>query len=125
MSIKDEIAKNILFYRKKYGYTQKQLGEMVGVKNTSVSNWETGDNSIDIETLIKLCKIFNIELNDMYGSFGKKDNYTEKERKIIEAYRAKPEMQQAIDTLLFNTSDSLANDMKSTVEKVSVPTKQK
>ena len=125
MSIKDEIAKNILFYRKKYGYTQKQLGEMVGVKNTSVSNWETGDNSIDIETLIKLCKIFNIELNDIYGSFGKKDNYTEKERKIIEAYRTKPEMQQAVDTLLFNNNDSLANDMKSTVEKVNVPTKQK
>ncbi|MBP3494934.1 MAG: helix-turn-helix transcriptional regulator [Clostridia bacterium] len=125
MSIKEEIAKNILFYRKKYGYTQSQLGKLLGVRNTSVSNWETGDNSIDIETLIKLCKIFNVELNDMYGPFGKKEEFTEKERKIIEAYRAKPGMQPAVDTLLLTENNTLANDMKSTIEKVTTPTKQK
>lgn len=125
MSIKEEIAKNILFYRKKYGYTQSQLGELLGVRNTSVSNWETGDNSIDIETLLKLCKIFNVELNDMYGQYGKKDDLTEKEKKIIEAYRTKKEMQPAIDKLLLSESTNLSDDMKSTIEKVSAPTKQK
>lgn len=127
MSIKDEIAKNILYFRKKYGYTQKQLAELIGVKNTSVSNWETGDNSIDIETLIKLCSIFNISLSDIYGSYGKKEEYSEEEKKIIQAFRETNEgTKNAILKLLdLESENSLSNDMKETIEKANFPTKQK
>lgn len=68
-TIKDEIAKNILFYRKRAGYTQKELARLLGVKNSAVSNWENGLNSIDIDTLFKACEIFSITLNDMYGKY--------------------------------------------------------
>ncbi len=127
MSIKDEIAKNILYFRKKYGYTQKQLAELIGVKNTSVSNWETGDNSIDIETLIKLCSIFNISLSDIYGSYGKKEEYSEEEKKIIQAFRETDEgTKSAILKLLdIKNEISLSNDMKTTIEKANFHTKQK
>lgn len=68
-TIRDEISKNLLYYRKKLGYTQKELAEKLGVKNTSVSNWESGYNSIDIETLYRVCGIFGVSVNDMYGVF--------------------------------------------------------
>ena len=68
-NIRDEISKNLLFYRKKSGMTQKELAELLGVKNSAVSNWEKGVNSIDIETLFKACTIFKISVNDMYGQF--------------------------------------------------------
>lgn len=68
-TIKEEIAKNLLFYRKKAGLTQKELATKLGVKNTAVSNWESGNNSIDIETLFSACEIFGVTLNDMYGKY--------------------------------------------------------
>ena len=66
-TVKDEIAKNLLYYRKKSGLTQKEFAEKLGVKNTAVSNWESGNNSIDIETLFAACEVFHVKLNDMYG----------------------------------------------------------
>lgn len=66
-NLKNIVAQNIKIYRKKAGLTQKQLAELLGVKNTAVSNWENGQNSIDTEILFKFCKIFNITLNDVYG----------------------------------------------------------
>lgn len=68
-TVKEEIAKNLLFYRKKAGLTQKQFADMLGVKNTAVSNWESGNNSIDIETLFAACEVFGVTLNDMYGKY--------------------------------------------------------
>lgn len=68
-TVKEEIAKNLLFYRKKAGLTQKELATQLGVKNTAVSNWESGNNSIDIETLFSACEIFGVTLNDMYGRY--------------------------------------------------------
>ena len=75
-AIKEEIAKNILFYRKRAGYTQKELARMLGVNNSAVSNWENGLNSIDIDTLFKACEIFGITLNDMYGKYADRENFT-------------------------------------------------
>lgn len=66
-TIKDEIAKNLLYYRKKAGLTQKQLAEKLGVRNSAVSNWESGNNSIDIDTLFAACDVFGVTINDMYG----------------------------------------------------------
>lgn len=66
-NVRDIISKNLLFYRKRSGMTQKELADLLGVKNSAVSNWEKGVNSIDIETLFKACHIFSISVNEMYG----------------------------------------------------------
>lgn len=79
-NIRDEISKNLLFYRKRSGMTQKELATLLGVKNSAVSNWEKGVNSIDIETLFKACTIFKISVNEMYGQF---NNATSDEVKDI------------------------------------------
>ena len=36
------IGKNIATFRKAKGFTQTELGEMMGVSNQAVSKWETG-----------------------------------------------------------------------------------
>lgn len=66
-NIKDTIAKNLLYYRKKNKITQKELADMLGVKHNAISSWENGVNSIDIDTLFRVCQIFGITVNDMYG----------------------------------------------------------
>lgn len=102
LSIREEIAKNILYYRKRSGLLQRELADLVDVHPTAVSNWETGKNSIDIETLVKVCKALNVKLNDMLGVYA--DNITEyeseHERSVLNAYRNNPAMQPAVDTLL-------------------------
>ena len=66
-NIKDVVAKNLLYYRKKNKITQRELADKLGVKHNAISAWENGVNSIDIDTLFKICKIFGVTVNDMYG----------------------------------------------------------
>lgn len=65
--IKENISNNIVYYRKKTGLTQSQLAEKLGVKTTTVSTWERGASSPDIETLYDICKIFDVSLDEIYG----------------------------------------------------------
>ena len=41
--IREEVAKNLLFYRKKSGLSQKEFAEKLGVRNSTVSTWEKFD----------------------------------------------------------------------------------
>lgn len=125
-NIKDQISKNLLYYRKKSGLTQKEFAEKLGVKNTAVSNWENNQNSIDIETLVKACDIFGISINQMYENNEENIALTEHETQVIKAYRNRPEMQPAVDKLLgVENTDALTEDMKNTAEGINFPIKQK
>lgn len=87
-TVKDEIAKNLLYYRKRAGLTQKQLAEKLGVKNTAVSNWESGNNSIDIDTLFAACAVFGVTINDMYGqSYAPSQSLSDDELRLLSMYR--------------------------------------
>ena len=88
LSVREEISKNLLYYRKKAGLTQKQLADKIGVKNTAVSNWESGNNSIDIDTLCLVCEVFGITLNDIYGGYSEKSTVlSSDEMNLIATYR--------------------------------------
>ena len=87
-NLRDEIAKNMLFYRKRAGLTQKELADQLGVRNTAVSNWESGNNSIDIDTLVLACSNFGITLNDMYGKFSATPTLSDDESMLLSAYRS-------------------------------------
>ena len=67
LSATNNIEKNLLFYRKNNKITQKKLAEKLGVKHNAISSWKNGVNSIDIDTLFRVCQIFGITVNDMYG----------------------------------------------------------
>ena len=100
MSVRDEIAKNLLYFRKKSGLSQKEFAEKLDVNNSAVCNWENGRNSIDIEKLFKACEVLGVTVNEMYGKYANMEEYTNHEKAVIGAYRAKPQMQEAVDTLL-------------------------
>lgn len=42
------------------GYKQSELGEILGLKNTTISNWEKGVSNPDVEIVAKLCNILNV-----------------------------------------------------------------
>lgn len=67
-STKEIISDNIAKFRKEIGLSQKELAEKIGAKNlTTISSWERGVSSPDADTILKLCILFDISLNDLYN----------------------------------------------------------
>lgn len=60
-----KIGRFIAEMRKEKGYTQEQLGEILGVTNKTVSRWETGSYMPDVETLFLLSKEFDVSINEI------------------------------------------------------------
>ena len=60
-------------YRKKNGYTQKQLAEAVGVTQQAVAKWETDKASPDPEMLQKISSILNVTVDSLLDATTTKD----------------------------------------------------
>ena len=54
--------------RKEKKLTQRQLADMIGAKHNSVSNWETGINRPDPDTIGLICGVLHISPNDLFIS---------------------------------------------------------
>ena len=82
-NIKENISKNIAKFRKKRGISQKELAEVVGAKNfTTVSSWERGISTPDADTILKLCKYFEISLYDLYDVENSDSGMTREQRPV-------------------------------------------
>lgn len=50
--------------RKMAGMTQEELAEKMNVSRQTISKWETGASSPDLENAISLCRLFQLSLDD-------------------------------------------------------------
>ncbi|MBR2140355.1 MAG: helix-turn-helix domain-containing protein [Phascolarctobacterium sp.] len=66
------IGKNIKLYREKAGYSQKELAKLVGIANSTMSQYENGDRLPSDEIKYKISSILNVTLNDLFGVSDKK-----------------------------------------------------
>ncbi len=57
--------------RKKAGYSQEQLAELLGISRQAISKWESGQGNPDIDNIIKLTKIYQVSTD--YILLGHKD----------------------------------------------------
>ncbi len=62
------IGKNIAYFRRKRGFTQSGLGEMLGVSNQAVSKWESEMTMPDVMLLPEIAKALGVTLTDLYDS---------------------------------------------------------
>ena len=60
-----KIGKFIAALRKEKGLTQEQLGEKLGVTNKTISRWENGNYTPDVEMLTLLSKEFGVSINEL------------------------------------------------------------
>ncbi|MDE5598728.1 MAG: helix-turn-helix domain-containing protein [Lachnospiraceae bacterium] len=58
-------AKYLQFLRKSHGYTQDDLAQKLNISRQAVSKWETGTTIPDLETLLKLSKLYHITINEI------------------------------------------------------------
>ncbi|MCM1487294.1 MAG: XRE family transcriptional regulator [Firmicutes bacterium] len=57
----DNVGEYIKQLRKEKGFTQEQLGELLGVKKAAVQKWESGTvKNLKRDTIIKLAEIFGV-----------------------------------------------------------------
>lgn len=53
--------------RKLSGMTQEQLAEKIDVSRQTISKWESDSTSPDLESIVKLSRIFHVSLDDLLG----------------------------------------------------------
>lgn len=99
-TLKYEIGNRIRKYREDRKLNQKQLAELIGVSNSRVSNWEQGINRPDADILAEICKALQVSPSELLDVHLTDEELTEQERKVLQAYRTKPELQQAVNILL-------------------------
>lgn len=51
---------NLKYYREKYGLSQEDISNKIGIPQTTLSRYETGERKISSTNLIRLSKLFNV-----------------------------------------------------------------
>ena len=59
------ISMNLKRLRKMHQYTQENIAEKINVSRQSIAKWENGESTPDIDTLIKLSKLYNVTLDNL------------------------------------------------------------
>ena len=95
-----EIGKRIKFFREKIGLSQKEFSLKIGQKNTTVSNWERGLTRPNADILAEICAVLNVSPSELLDVRLSPEDMSEQERRVIMAYRTKPNLQEAVNILL-------------------------
>ena len=53
--------------REDHDLSQRKLAEMIGMSQTGYSKYETGENDIPTNILIKLSRIYNVSIDYLLG----------------------------------------------------------
>ena len=59
------LGEKIMKLRKEAGLSQEELGEKLNVTRQTVSKWELGDTTPEINKLTELSKIFNVSMDEL------------------------------------------------------------
>jgi transcriptional regulator with XRE-family HTH domain len=105
---------NIKLYRKMRKMTQKELAEALDVTHSSVSAWEIGKNSIDMERLNDICRILNVSLVEILteNEDEEKVQKDEENKQLIEYVERRPEVKRLLKTTMDSRSDDVVVAIK-------------
>ena len=53
--------------REEFQLTQKELAVRLSSAQRNASNWANGVNEPDLETVVRLCEIFHVGLDELFG----------------------------------------------------------
>lgn len=78
-----DVAKNIRKYRMQRTLTQDGLAEKLHVTRQTVSNWETGKNQPDLDTLEALSQVLEVGVSELFGGKEEGPAYPRFQRKAV------------------------------------------
>ena len=59
------LANNIQFLRKKRGYNQEELARALYIERSTISNYENGRSTPDLEIILKMIKFFGVTSDEL------------------------------------------------------------
>jgi transcriptional regulator with XRE-family HTH domain len=59
------LAENIRYLRKKFGWSQEKLAEVLGLNRGNIASYEKGTAEPRLENLIKMMELFKVEIKDL------------------------------------------------------------
>ena len=63
--INSKIAKNLIYYRKRAGFTQAELAEKINYSDKSISKWESAGGVPDVYVLMELSKLYEVSIDEL------------------------------------------------------------
>lgn len=94
--------------RKQAGMTQKDVEEATGIKVTTLSNWETGISSPDVEKIKILCNLYDVKPNEIFEWNEEQDELTE----YLDELHKRPELK----ALFSITKKASKNDVEKAIK---------
>lgn len=76
-----KIGKFIAKMRKEQSYTQRQLADILGISDKTISKWETGNGLPEVSLMMPLCNSLHINVNELLSG----------ERLTVSEYKNKAE----------------------------------
>ena len=62
------LGEKLAMLRKKHGYSQKDIADMLSVTRQTISNWECGQGAPSLDKAAELAGIYHISLDDLAGN---------------------------------------------------------
>ena len=70
-------SKNLQYIRTHAGISQEQLAEQLGVSRQSVSKWESGISFPEMDTILKICDLYDTDLDTLLRGSVETSNMTD------------------------------------------------
>lgn len=93
-----KIGKFIAEMRKEQSYTQRQLADILGISDKTISKWETGNGLPEVSLMMPLCNALKINVNELLsGECLTASEYKEKaEENMMNLMKEKEESKRKI-----------------------------
>ena len=77
-NVKADFGKNLRALRVMAGETQTELGEIIGVSKTAITNYEQGTRAPDLEALKEMAAHYGVSVDYLLGRTAVKKPYPKK-----------------------------------------------
>jgi DNA-binding XRE family transcriptional regulator len=104
------LSNNIKVLRKRWGYTQESLSKELGKTKATMSDYEKGKSLPPLDILLKMCALFQINLEDLVNKDLEKEGFTPEERPPKDTPTGPG--QELLNRLLVQKLEEVAKELK-------------
>ena len=76
------LGDKLMELRKKHGYSQQEIADMLSVSRQTISNWESGQGAPALDKACELARIYKISLDELVGNEVRNRAEKQKEKDI-------------------------------------------
>lgn len=73
--LRERVGKNLTAFRKRAGFTQLEIADIINYSDKSVSKWERGEGVPDFYILTRLAELYGVTVNDFLADENQKVAY--------------------------------------------------